>query len=200
MMFWRLSLAALATLLLLAAPPAKADEASARAEAMVRGFVGDCVAARANTADLRKAEGTRAILRRSIDVGGVAETVLGRWWKKMAPAQQARFKSLFDGYLVATFDFGDLSNDIATLGLDRDGDLATIHTRIADPDGGTPTLFDWVVKDGPSPLIVDVMVDGQSLAKTTSGDFTAVLRGNGGDIDGFLDKLSDKVKALEGRG
>ena len=40
------------------------------------------------------------------------------------------------------------------------------------------------------------MVDGLSMAKTTSNDFGAVLRGNGGDIDAFLAKLADKVRAL----
>jgi ABC-type transporter MlaC component len=174
-----------------------ADEPESRAAGAVRSFIEDCVASRSQPggSDAKKNTATMALLRRSLDIPAISQVLLGRWWGKMSPAQQDRFLSLFDGYVVATFDFEDITTNIATLGVEREGDSLVVHTRKTDPNGEI-TLLDWLVRDGAPPRIIDLMVDGQSMAKTTSGDFTAVLRGNGGDIDAFLAKLADKVRAL----
>jgi phospholipid transport system substrate-binding protein len=184
---------------LLRGTAAWADESEGRATTMVRTFIGECVASRSQPGggDAKKNVATMAVLRRSLDIPAISQTLMGRWWSKMSPSQRDRFLSLFDGYVVATFDFEDITADIATLGADREGDGLLVHTRKPEPNGEA-TLLDWVVKDGDPPRIVDLVVDGQSMAKTISSDFTAVLRGNGGDIDAFLAKLAEKVQVLRG--
>ncbi len=176
-----------------------ADEPELLASKAVRSFIEDCVASRAQPGgnDAKKNAATRAVLRRSLDIPVISQALLGRWWHKMSPTQQDRFLSLFDGYVVATFDFDDVAANIETLGVSREGGHIVVNTRKPESVGDA-TLLDWVVEDGQPPRIVDLVVDGLSMVKTTSGDFTAVLRGNGGDIDAFLVKLTEKVKTLEG--
>lgn len=177
---------------------ARADDAEDRAKALVASFIDECVTARAGATGpaLRRNEGVAASLRKAVDIPGVAELVLGRWWKKMSGDQKARFVGLFDRYLIATFDFEDITPQVAYLGFDRESEAVVVRTLIADTVGGTPTHFDWITNTTSAPHIIDVRVDDQSVAKTVSADFSAVLRRNGGDIEGFLQMLEAKIEAM----
>jgi phospholipid transport system substrate-binding protein len=184
--------------LLLLSGAARADEAEDRSKALVGTFIDECMTARAGLSRnaVRSNEAIAASLRKAVDIPAVAETLLGRWWKKMSADQQARFVGLFDRYVMATFNFDDINRQIAYQGYGRNGERLVVVTYIADPAGGEPTRFDWVTSGGPAPRIVDVVVDGQSIAKTVKEDFTSALRANGGDIEGFLRLLTDKIKAM----
>ena len=72
-----------------------------------------------------------------------------------------------------------------------------VMTEIQPGDGKPPVKLDWQVKvNGDSYAVVDIRVEGASMAITQREEFTSVLEKNGGDIADLLDQLRTKVAKL----
>ncbi len=70
------------------------------------------------------------------------------------------------------------------------GANATVFTEVA---GGEGTRIDWDIStDSGAPLIVDVRVDGLSLADTHRQEFTSVMSQHNGDINALMSILKSK--------
>ena len=56
--------------------------------------------------------------------------------------------------------------------------------------------IDWrvVTKDLDNPLIIDVVIEGVSLAKVQKEEFNSIIQSNDGDMNAFFRNLKDFVK------
>ncbi len=145
-----------------------------------------------------------ALVDRYIDRRQIAEAILGRYWKRATPEQQTRFEKLVLDYALSGFGGGvtDLSAEqkITVTGTAVDGERVTVHSVSTEP-GEDPTPVEWVIGPvGGRTVIVDVFIEGVSPITTMRDDFTAVLRSNGGNIDGLMAAMQKKMDANKAAG
>ena len=144
----------------------------------------------------------RALLRDSFDVTRISRFVLGRFVRKITKEQMAEFTQLYEDIAVLTY--AHLFASYAGQGFkvkrevgDPDDRYRMVMTEIQPGDGKPPIKLDWQVKvNGDSYAVVDIRVEGASMAITQREEFTSVLERNGGDIDDLLTRLRTKIAKL----
>lgn len=74
-----------------------------------------------------------------------------------------------------------------------DGEVTLVQSEVFKP-GSQPAKVDWRVNTaGAQPKIVDVIVEGVSMAVTQRSEFAAVIQRNGGNVDGLISALRQKT-------
>lgn len=139
----------------------------------------------------------RTLLNAGFDVPYIGRWVLGRFWNQATPQQQAEYQALFEKLIVDTYAnrFIDYSGETFKIaGTRPEGDAdTTVTTQIIRPSG-PPVAVDWRVrKAGAGHKIIDVAVEGVSMGVTQRQEFASVIQTNGGQVDGLLKALRQKL-------
>ena len=195
-------LAAVAAVFLLAAAgprPATAAETGDPA-AFVRHFGEQAIAVLADKglAGDQREQAFRELLTTGFDVKTIGRFVLGRYWRKATEAERAEYGRLYEDLIVATYSH-QLSSyageGLKVAGVrQRDGKSALVASRFLRAEG-EPVQLDWrLLRRGDTWRIVDVVVEGMSMALSQRSEFKAVIRGNGGRVEALLEKLREKAR------
>jgi phospholipid transport system substrate-binding protein len=151
---------------------------------------------KADPTDPARAAALKPILLKYFDMPDMAKHVLGAYWKKISPEQQQAFISQFTNYMASVYGqrFKAYKGQKLEVKRVRDqGPLATVFTAVAEGSEDAGARVDWEVKnDGPEPLVVDIRVEGLSLADTHRQEFTSVLSQHNGDITALMGILKNK--------
>ena len=137
----------------------------------------------------------RTVLNRDFDLDKIGKLVLGRHWRRAAPAKRTEFRKLLEDYLSGLYArrFEDLAGlEIRVDGVrDFDG-WSMVYTTAARPSGA-PVLLDWRVdsKDGRY-AITDLVIEGVSMVIAQREEFSAIVLESGG-LDGLLLKLRARI-------
>ncbi len=139
----------------------------------------------------------RKLLKSSFDMKTIGRFALGRYWNGATPQQQQEYLSLFEAMVVDVYAarFNEYKGQKLDVGSSRaDGDKDTIVTsHIVSPDGGSKVQVDWRVRGkGGSYKVVDVIIEGVSMALTQRSDFSGVIQQGGGDIQALLTHLRNR--------
>ena len=142
----------------------------------------------------------RKLLRRGFDLPAVSRFVLGRYWRRANVMEREEFTELFEDYVVATYGrrlgrYGGYFLKVS--GQRADGNNgAIVHSKIGAGKG--PVIkVDWrLTRHAEGWRVVDIMVEGVSLALAQRSEFAAVIRGSGGRVSGLLAKLRKKTQTL----
>jgi phospholipid transport system substrate-binding protein len=194
----------LALPLALAAHPAAAQMDPGRAASFIQQTGSELVSAiNAGGPVAPKRERVSAILRRAIDIEGVARFVLGRWWRVATPAEQAEYLRLFEETILRNLSarFGEFQGVRFSLGRQqqRTEDDALISTIIERPSSA-PFSLDWRVAEvGGQPRVVDVIAEGTSLRLTQRSEYSAVVTRNGNRLGPLLDAMRQQIANLAAR-
>ena len=143
----------------------------------------------------------RDFLTRAFDVRVIGRFVLGRYWRVATTAEREEFEGLFLEFVVRTYARrlgrygGETLRILSSFG---DGDRDTVvRSEIVSPDF-PEVRVDWRVRrTGEDYRIVDVTVEGVSLAITQRDEFAAVIRSNGGQVEGLLGVLRARTAEPE---
>lgn len=142
----------------------------------------------------------RGIVKRYFAFQSIARWVLGgRSWKKASDAQRKEYLSLYGDLMVATYAhrFQGYSGEklVVTKARVIDANQALVESQIARQGGAKPLVINWRVRgaDG-NYRIIDIMVEGLSMAQTQRSEFKAFVRSNGGDIDALLANLDERLQ------
>jgi len=140
----------------------------------------------------------RRLFNDNFDVPAIGRFVLGRYWNSATPAERAEFLKLFEDLIVQYYSgrFRDYSGETFKIGevrADRPG-FYTVHSTVVLPRSSEAVRVDWRVReiDG-AYKIVDVMVEGVSMAVTQRAEFASVIQSRGGKLSGLLDALREKT-------
>jgi phospholipid transport system substrate-binding protein len=183
---------------------AEAQMDPGRAASFIQQTGGELVAAiNAGGALPAKRDRVAAILRRAIDIEGVARFVLGRWWRVATPAEQQEYLRLFEETLIRNLSarFGEFQGVRFSLGRQqqRTEDDALISTIIERPSTA-PFNLDWRVAEvGSQPRVVDVIAEGTSLRLTQRSEYSAVVTRNGNRVAPLLDAMRQQIAQLAAR-
>ena len=139
------------------------------------------------TLDQREAK-FRSLLSRGFDLHFMGRFVLGRYWRAATADQKSDYLTLYGEYLLQTYTarLGGYTDDSFTVTGARQASEkdVVVSTTLVRPSG-LEIAADWRVRvlDGKF-RIIDVMVEGISMAVTQRSEFAAVVRRDG--IEGLL--------------
>ena len=147
----------------------------------------------------------RELLHEYFDVNRITRFALGKYARRIGEDEMARFAILFEDLAVLNYAhlFAAYSGQgfrvLRVTGAPGDR-YRIVATEIQTPDGGAAIRLDWqVFTRGDSHAVVDIRVEGISMAIAQRDEFTSFLNNNNGDIEVFLAALSERVAALRER-
>ncbi len=135
------------------------------------------------------------ILRRGFDLPLIARFVLGRYWRRATPEQRDSYVELFGQFVIKSYSrrlggFAGSSFDI--VGAEPIGKSDFLVTTILQRKSGPSFRVGWRVRlIDDKHKIIDVMVEGISMAVSQRQEFAAVLKRDG--VERLLQILSAKV-------
>jgi len=143
----------------------------------------------------------RELLRRNFDLETIGRFVLSKYWRTASPDQQSEYLALFSEFVLKTYArrLGGYANEqfkinsAKPLG-ERDAVVLTEISRQAGP----PITAGWRVRDTNSSYrIIDVMVEGVSMAAAQRSEFETIVRNQG--LVGLIEILRAKVSGFSAR-
>ena len=139
----------------------------------------------------------RELFRTDFDCPGIAQFVLGRYWRNASSEEQQEFVKLFEDYIVFVYT-ARLSNfggeTMKVRGSRSVGDGVIVSTDMISPGGAAPVKIDWrLVSANGFYKISDVIVEGISMAVTQRSEFASVVQRNGGQIQSLLALMREKT-------
>lgn len=192
--------------LVLVAPASKSSEVEPAAEnpepaRFIEALAGEALKVlAANQGTPAEREDTfRRLLRDDFAMEKIGRFVIGSHWRKMTPQQQAEYQALFAEWVLNTYSVrlgsyaGEQVRILRTSPAGRRDVI--VHTRIVKLDAGDGLTVDWRVrKSGKTFKIIDIYVEGISMAVTQRSEFEAVVRRYG--VDGLLSMIRDRLAKL----
>ncbi len=149
------------------------------------------------TLDQREAR-FRSLLSQGFDLRFIGRFVLGRYWRVATPDQQNDYIALYGEYLLQTYSSrlgGYAGQNMTVTGARRASDKDIVVSTTIDRPSGPRITADWRVRatDGRY-RIIDIMVEGISMAITQRSDFASVVQRSG--IDGLLTILRARTTKI----
>ena len=140
-----------------------------------------------------------ALWRQSFDLDVIGRFALGNAWRSASPDQQREYQQLFAAWVVesnsqrlAAF-MGETFNITGSRAIDDTDTL--VETEIQLPDRA-PLKAGWRVREIDGQLkIIDVMVEGISMALTQRQEFASVVQREG--LNGLIRELKTRVGNLK---
>jgi phospholipid transport system substrate-binding protein len=126
--------------------------------------------------------------------------VLGRYRRTATDAQKVEFERLFEAMMVRTYAnrFTQYKGEpfVVTASREEGENHAMVTTTLVQSGGvAEPIKIDWrVLKPEGNLKIVDVVIEGVSMSVTQQQEFGSVIQRNGGQIDGLLATMRERVQ------
>jgi len=142
----------------------------------------------------------RRLFEDGFDVPLIARFVLGRYWRQATDSERAEYLRLFDALVVQTYPrrFNEFNTArlrvLAVSKPNEDNDvMVAVEGALA---GKPPVRLDIRVRQTANQFkIIDVSIEGISMAVTQRDEFASVIQRGGGRIEALLASLRDKVGA-----
>ena len=134
---------------------------------------------------------------KNFDVPSISRFVLGKYWKQASIDQKKKFIKTFRNYVVKTYSsrFNEYSGEqLQLLNTENESNpnIFLVHTALERQDA--PIIkVDWRIgKKKDRFVILDIIIEGISLAITQRSEFVSVIDQNEGNIDQLISLLKEK--------
>jgi phospholipid transport system substrate-binding protein len=137
-----------------------------------------------------------AIIDGAVDVDGVAQFCLGRFWHNASAEQRQRYTELFHQVLVnnITAKLGEYRGVRFTMGRSQMRDDNAVVSTVVERPNNPPTNVDWIISSpSTAPKIIDVIAEGTSLRLTQRQDYASYLSRNNDNIDALINAMRQQV-------
>lgn len=161
----------------------------------------------ATQSDADRERQLQQIFSAAFDVPAIGRFVMGLPWRQATDDQKSQYAALFETYVVRTvatrlapFAQDEITVRVANVVPDGRGHI--VQTQMLTADNPDPVSVDWRLRTRSGQLkVVDVFVEGISMAITQRDEFSAVMQQNGG-VDGLIEELRKRVSrgVLDGIG
>jgi len=142
----------------------------------------------------------RRLLRDDFAMEKIGRFVVGPHWRSMSNAQQAEYQKLFAEWVLKTYSarLGGYSGEqfqvIRTSPAGRQDVI--VHAKIVNSDAGNALSVDWRVRKLDEKFkIIDIYVEGVSMAVTQRSEFDSVVQRHG--VDGLISLIRDRLAKLD---
>ncbi|MEQ8227727.1 MAG: ABC transporter substrate-binding protein [Rhodospirillales bacterium] len=185
-------------------PAAKAEVTNDEVKAFVNSMASSAINSLTGqdiARDVRK-ERFRTMIHDFFAIKSIGKWVLGRHWRRATAEQREEYLSLFENMLLERYvdgfkDYSGESLEISRAEKRQENDFI-VHTILKRPNGD-PVEVSWRVgvgeRDGQKIFkIVDIIVNGLSMALTQQKEFNSVILNNGNSVDSLLEKMREMAK------
>lgn len=170
---------------------ARTEEAQAFIQDMAKRGI-DFLANPDLTLEQRKAE-FKKLLQGSFDIKAIGRFTMGRYWGGMSESQRTEFQKLFEAMIIETYsrrfnDYDGQDFDVGSASPQGKADTL-VRSHILDTNGQKISV-DWRVRDrNGSYKVIDIIVEGVSMATTQRSEFASIIQRGGGDVQVLIDHL-----------
>jgi len=141
----------------------------------------------------------KEIIHEYIAFKSIARWVLGgRHWRAASEEQREKYLSLFEELMVATYAhrFQNYAGEklVVTGTRTIDAKQSLVQTTLMRPNTEKPLRVDWRVRETKGIYrVIDIMIEGLSMAQSQRSEFSSLMRSNGGNIDGLMSELEMRL-------
>jgi phospholipid transport system substrate-binding protein len=144
----------------------------------------------------QKAKKFKHRLNSNFDIPRIGKFAVGRYWRKMTPAQQKEYQETFKEMLVNVYSsrFDEYQGQKITLSdtVSLSEKDTLVKSIISGGSNGAEIPVDWRIRHTNGKYrVIDVMVAGVSMSVTQRSDFSAVIQRGGGDVAVLINHLKE---------
>lgn len=141
----------------------------------------------------------RELFREKFDLPTIGKFVIGRFWKKADATEKESFLRVFEDAMVQRFlpifsESGDLSLNFVSSAEDKKRKGVYLVNSILPLDNGERVKVVWRINiKNDQAKILDIVVEGASMAITLRSEYGSFLKGAGGQLAKLNNSLREKV-------
>ena len=143
----------------------------------------------------------KEIAKKNVDIEGIGFYSLGKHRKNISDQKRKEYLDIFTQYFLKSFSSRLAQYSDPKIRVDSQKKLNKKYTMVSSvliaTEDKPEIKIDWrvVTKNINQPLIIDVIIEGVSLAKVQKEEFNSIIQSNDGDINALfinLKKFVDK--------
>ena len=146
-----------------------------------------------------KMEKLKIIAKKTVDIQGIGNYSLGTYRKTISDQKKNEYFNMFEQYFLKSFASRLAEYTDPKIRVDSQKKLNEKYTMVSSVLLSTKkrpeVKIDWrvVTKNPDNPLIIDVIIEGVSLAKVQREEFNSIIQNNDNNIDALLNNLKEFV-------
>ena len=147
-----------------------------------------------------KMEILKTIAKETVDIKGIGNYSLGAYKKTISDKKKIEYFDIFEKYFLKSFSSRLAEYTDPKIHVDSQKKLNDKYTMVSSTllatDKKPEIKIDWrvVTKNPNKPLIIDIVIEGVSLAKVQKEEFSSIIKNNDGDINALFDNLKKFVE------
>ena len=147
----------------------------------------------------QKIEKLKSIAKKTVDIKGIGYYSLGSHRKNLSDDKKKEYLDIFEKYFLKSFSSRLAEYTDPKIRVVAQKKLNEKYTMVSSvliaTDERPEVKIDWriVTKNPDKPLIIDVVIEGVSLAKVQKEEFNSVIQSNDGDINALLSNLKEFI-------
>ena len=147
----------------------------------------------------QKIEKLKSIAKESVDFQGIGYYSLGAHRKNLSDDKKKEYLNIFEKYFLKSFSSRLAEYTDPKIRVDSQKKLNEKYTIVSSvllaTEEKPEVNIDWriVTKNPDKPLIIDVVIEGVSLAKVQKEEFNSIIQNNNGDINALLTSLKEFI-------
>ena len=152
-----------------------------------------------NSTKEQKIEELKSIAKKSVDFRGIGYYSLGAHRKNLSDDKKKEYLNIFEKYFLKSFSSRLAEYTDPKIRVDSQKKLSEKYTIVSSvllaTEEKPEVNIDWriVTKNPDKPLIIDVVIEGVSLAKVQKEEFNSIIQSNNGDINALLTSLKEFI-------
>ena len=137
--------------------------------------------------------------KEAVDIQGIGYYSLGGHRKNLSDNQKKEYLDIFKKYFLKSFSSRLAEYTNPKIHVDSQKKLNEKYTMVSSVLMATQekpeVKIDWriITKNPDKPLIIDVIIEGVSLAKVQKEEFNSIIQNNGGNINLLLASLEEFI-------
>jgi len=147
----------------------------------------------------QKIEKLKSIAKETVDIKGIGYYSLGSHRKNLSDDKKKEYLKIFEQYFLKSFSSRLAEYTDPKIRVDSEKKLNEKYTMVSSVLLATrdkpEVKIDWriVTKNPEKPLIIDVVIEGVSLAKVQKEEFNSIIQSNNNDINALIKSLGEFV-------
>ena len=147
----------------------------------------------------QKIEKLKSIAEKTVDFRGIGYYSLGAHRKNLSDDKKKEYLDIFKKYFLKSFSSRLAEYTDPKIRVDSQKKLNEKYTMVSSvlmaTEDRPEVKIDWriVTKNPDKPLIIDVVIEGVSLAKVQKEEFNSIIQSNDGDINALLTRLKEFI-------
>tara|TARA_Y100000590_G_C15392946_1_gene890790 strand:+ start:137 stop:739 length:603 start_codon:yes stop_codon:yes gene_type:complete len=147
----------------------------------------------------KKIEKLKSIAKETVDIRGIGYYSLGSHRKNLSDDKKKEYLDIFEKYFLKSFSSRLSEYTDPKIRVESQKKLNEKYTMVTSvllaTEEKPEVKINWriITKNADKPLIIDVVIEGVSLAKVQKEEFNSIIQSNNGDINALLTSLKEFI-------